>query len=171
MLDLFLKLLAHGGRVSFSIHTKPTSQWTPLSSWSGHPRSVHLGWPKAMVQRHKTLSLHKHDALKSTNVFRQQLQEAEPRHPALAELTSPALKRWGFGDVQAPQSQATDQDLWLVLPFHPAWAAAGLAKILRWVNTWLNGRGCPSTRCRLRISWALGGPHLARRIAGLARHI
>ena len=77
------------------IHTKPTSQWQPLSSTSFHPAHIHLAWPRSQFQRFRNRCTDPRDAEQHC---RRLLEAVHERCPSLR-----------FDDISMPRPRQPKQ--------------------------------------------------------------
>jgi len=97
----------------------------PLACNSAHPRHVLTAWPVSDCVRRINLCTRKCDKLNTKSEYIDYMSKTLGDNDVMAKLTS----------IQITRSPATLRrvrpTLWLPLPFHPLWAAAGLPKQIR----------------------------------------
>jgi hypothetical protein len=160
MLDMVIfkgKRFAASGKLDTGAFVKTTHQGTSLSERSGHHPSVHIAWPESRMA-HFTRICSSREGVRSAQVaFFQKLLHDCPEHPMIEEL---CFKRHRSKDTVVAVSKPSS---WLVLPFHPCWGQAKIARAIKAVS-FLFLECEDFTRFVPRISWCNGGKHLWRRV-------
>ena len=136
MLDLIL-FRNKFNRLRYRPHIKPTALLVPLTPASAHPPSTHV-WPLAetrRIARHSTSQRHfKHvfskvfDAWKRFGIDKSILDAAKSFAPLGNRLRATGTR--------SGEDAAQENGPWLVLPWHPAFGAAGLSRVLRTAHSW-----------------------------------
>ena len=152
MLDLEISKASglHNSRLSYSLFTKPTSVWKPLSVLSSHPASVHCSWPLSQVRRINQRFSSTKDAEIAVTSFKRDWSRA-------SSIRFDAISDPGQGRSARPPENLLSA--WLVFPFRQAWANAKLHKAL--LNACID---MPPLlrRFQPRLCWRLGGPPLTQ---------
>ena len=131
------------GTSDFTVHTKSTSIWTPLSMTSAHHPCVHTEWPLAQIRRLRALCRNRAEADEVVEKFINSLVRANG-----PEIESVLRER---KHPQRPNSVMTR----VVIPYHPVWGRAGFWKDLHDIklkhvdNPWHS----------IGLCWKLGAKH------------
>ena len=134
--------------VVFSLFTKPSSIWKPLSPESLHPLSIHRNWPLAQVKRIVDRYSNKQDGLRAANAFKELYKNSFGI--AIVEKHLPKLPK-----------QITS---WLVLPYNLVLVLGGLQKMVSSLRV-------PGGFCfqKVGLSWSLGGKHLLHLLRSMSK--
>lgn len=157
MLDMVVfkgKRLAANGKLDTGAFVKVTHQGTSLSSRSGHHPNVHLAWPSSRMQHFSRICSSRVETRAAQVSFWNKLAADCPQHPMLDVLFD---RSRGHSSTQAISGPAS----WLVLPYHPCWGQAKIARAIKAVAFLFRGFDDYS-RCIPRVSWCNGGKHLWR---------
>lgn len=132
--------------ISYSLFTKPSSIWKPLSPLSCHPASVHFSWPAGQLKRIVNRCQSKQVGLQHVIKFKRDFEIATRLDlDHLSRSTSISSSRI-HGDV-----------CWLVLPFNHCWASARFQRVLRDA---MQTRSVILGSFFFKIAWRLGEPNL-----------
>ena len=136
-----------GGHLDFSLFSKRSSLWQPLSALSCHHPSVHDAWPLADLAR---------------RVLRCSSQE--DRREAEKALISAFRHRFGYFPVSGIRKNtsrisAQPNRLFprLIVPYNFVWGRAGVVSALHDVAQWQGLQ-------HVRLSWSLNYPYLLVRL-------
>ena len=110
------------GLLDTGVFAKPTFQGSCLSHRSGHHPNVHLSWPKSKWNHFAPLCSSKGGTTLARAEFFSKLYQECPDHPAL---------RYLFNPHRHTRKAVLDPGSWLVIPYHPCWHAAKVARVLR----------------------------------------
>ena len=154
-LDLAIYRTPNNPKIQYRPHIKPSSLGIPLHPSSGHPRILHESWPAAYHSRLAQNSSTKVGYLKAKQVFVNRLISFDISAQITSEIA--ATDAWTLArrreEVRStalgeqPLPPPAQPQLWLVLPSHPAWWKAGLARVLA------NARSDPL----LQALWGMSG--------------
>ena len=139
------------------MHFKATSQGSPLSDKSVHPKSVHSLWPLARFSAFNKRCSSNCLAIEAKLHFLEKLANSHPTHRAVSPLVDLLSDRRRVFD----NSSSFKQGSWLVIPFHPKLHCINsvLGRARLW---WTHSEFC---RFAPRISWKLDDPSLASLVA------
>ena len=131
MLDLVLskgKRFDKFGVFDVGIHTKPSSQGTPLCNKSWHLPSIHRSWPDSRLIHYKNVCsdfIHFRDA--AFGLF-EKIRTYSPGHPGLESLAVGMTKGSLCGNGKHVQSSAASSSCSrLILPYHPCFSRLSVA--------------------------------------------
>jgi len=149
------------GYLDYSLHTKSTSQWVPLSPSSAHAATVHINWPAGQVKRIR-------NRCKGKAASKKEVAKFKASYKKVTGLDLPIVKaRKKPGILNQKPSR-------IVLPWRPEWMKASIPRILHEINgEWereLVEAGVPSGSEKVQVSWALGGQHLVQKLAAMNKH-
>ena len=146
-------------------HYKETSLGIPLDHTSAHPTHVHEGWPLGLIRRIYKLSSNAGSLQHACNVVIDRFRQYQTPHHIMRKLHNaihdPPLKRMA-GNNQCPEGS-----VWLVLPYHPAWAlhfCKAVASYTRGEDAAALWRMIFGSKGRIRIAWMNGQKYLHQRI-------
>ena len=138
--DFCFPVLGDVGHRVFSLFTKPSSIWQPLSPESLHPSSIHLHWPRAQCKRIGSKFSCAVEGNRALEAFKARYYNSFQVH--IAEHTSKP-------DLPCAATS------WIVVPYNVCLLLGGLA---RGVSSFVFPDGFSFRRARL--SWSLGSKHL-----------
>ena len=139
MLDMFVSV-GPKGKPMFSLFTKPSSIWQPLSIESCHPISIHTHWPICQCIRIAERFSDPKEALLAVDKFKKAYEEA---------CGVSVCNKRSLVDPKQPTS-------WLVLPYDLSLGRAGVQRAVDSVRV-------PShigSFQRVKVSWTLANKHL-----------
>lgn len=148
--------------LDYTLYTKESSQWIPLSLSSNHPWFVHSHWPYAMIRRIFARCKSKTKQKLEVLLFRQRYWERK----GLVLASCRTSTRAGSRDQKHNPSR-------LVLPWGSE-VAKVMPKTMRrpnaiWGPVLLHeGHQLPKDEI-ISISWSLGGRHLVQNLLSLNR--
>ena len=123
----FLDLVLHKGPrwhmtglLDYSLYTKPSSLWLPLSSKSGHAPSVHMAWPVGQLVRLKRRFYCPSEASKAINDFKHRYKVANGHD--FFEFNSSS---------SSSPIRRNNQGSFVVLPCREEWNKAGIPRMLK----------------------------------------
>ena len=130
------------GTVRFSLFTKPSSIWRPLSPDSNHPKSIHDHWPLAQCNRIMGKFSCPTEGRRAVEAFKS-LYFSHFGVPIKEQRCKPDLP-------DRPSS-------WIVLPYNLCLVLGGITRAVMSLVF-------PDGFCvdRARLSWRLGGKHLVQ---------
>jgi hypothetical protein len=143
------------GFLDFEPTFKSTSLGVPLRIYSCHSERIHLAWMQAELRRSWSLSSEHQYFFTAKDTFIQRLHKFCIPNKIIDRLRlyDPRPAR----SVKAPREVAPNKGTWLVLPYHPVLASAGVAKAMREASmndtfrvVW---RGCFGEDAAMGISW------------------
>ena len=149
------KRFAASGKLDTGAFVKVTHQGTSLSSRSGHHPSVHLAWPESRMTHFTRICSSRESVLGAQVAFFRKLLHDCPEHPMIEGLSR------SHGRSKEAKVTISDPSSWLVLPYHPCWGQAKIARAIKAVN-FLFLECEDFLRFAPRISWCNGGKHLWR---------
>ena len=129
------------GHVVFSLFTKPSSIWQPLSPDSVHPVSIHLHWPRAQCERIKSRFSCRLSGEKAASDFKIRYYNA--------------FQIRVIDQDHSRSSTSHDSTSWIVLPYNLCLVLGKLANV---VSSFVFPDCFPFDMARL--SWRLGDKHL-----------
>lgn len=155
---LQVKVLKKNGRIATKPVFKPASLGVPLAASSGHPSHVYFTWPVAVARGLMRLATAPTDAREAVEIVVSRLQ-AHRVPDLICQAVRDVLSENGR---RASPPKGSHQ--WLVLPYHPLWAEAGLPGIVARATEMgtmraLFARSFPSTPipATVRVAWRLSG--------------
>ena len=122
MLDMVIfkgKRFAASGRLDAGAYVKLTHQGTSLSERSGHHPSVHIAWPFSRMAHFSRICSSRASTRAAQVSFWNKLYSDCPQHPVLGAL---------FRSQDSTSHAFSGPSSWMVLPYHPCWNQAKVAK-------------------------------------------
>ena len=139
MLDLFVSV-GPSGRLMFSLFSKPTSIWQPLSLESCHPLSIHMHWPISQCNRIAERFSCSRQSCLAVSQFKTAYKEANDGVEVCEKRPFSALKL------------STN---WMVLPFD---FSIGYSRVQQAISQIRVPSSAPFDR--VKVSWSLANKHL-----------
>ena len=140
---------------------KAASLAMPLSRESSHPAGVLRSWPRAFAKGLMKISTRFRDGQQAVEICRDRLRQYD--HQPDAEDLEGFCAEWLLHQGQQGRgrngSSAAARSFWLVMPWHPVLAAAGLAGRVRAAGRRVQQllRRVFGCECEVRLSWRLQG--------------
>ena len=141
------------GRINLDYCMKETAHLQPLGTTSAHHKSTHWSWPLGMRSRVQVMSSSTHACMSAWAELHKRFMAAG--HP-MCELFKPKAVL-----PPACKRQPVPAKVWMVLPYHPAFAREIQAALARF-----NDRAKARTQClfgrpvHIGIAWSVGAKNL-----------
>jgi hypothetical protein len=157
---LNLEITIENGRYLFKPWTKPTALLRPLGDDSSHHPSIHVRWPVSVVRSLYGLSSNIQDAMAAHALVVKRFIDYDAPQPMCDRVARAYCSLYdSHREIRLP-TPLNENNLWLVLPFHPVWHQALQKAITEFfadadnaimLTTALGSNAL--TRAPIRISW------------------
>ncbi len=130
---LDLEVTKEKGWYKATPYIKPSNLGIPLGIQSSHPLSVHLSWPKGVLNRLSTLTHSQQDLTAVHKLFVERLHQSF-HHPLLVSQVA-NLQLVPKKASRTIKDGEKGQNLWCVLPFHPALKSVMTKELHKFLGT------------------------------------